>query len=321
MPQGQGRITRQNYEDLIKWFDEGNTFDGDDPRAPLASYVPSEGDLAAARFAAMSPEEFLAHRREQAESLWKRTLPNDPHATIERDQFLLIGNVSEERLNQVGDWADEQLIRLRRMFNTADNPIWKGKLLIVVFKERFGLNEYAISTLNQEAPEGMYGDVQVSPSLSDGYIVLQDVGNEATVTSPDLKASLIEFLTGAWLQRGGTLPDWVVRGVGLSLAAQSEPANVYLKGLAGQAARAVTGLNRPADLFDEGTFSPAEIGPIGYAIVETMLAESESQNLVQLIKRLHAGATMDVAFRDVYGVEPGQLAQLVLVRLRKAAAR
>ena len=32
MPQGQARITRKNYEDLKKWFEEGNVYDGDDPR-------------------------------------------------------------------------------------------------------------------------------------------------------------------------------------------------------------------------------------------------------------------------------------------------
>src|SRR5690606_28815444 len=139
MPQGQARITRQNYEDLIKWFDEGNVFDGDDPKAPLASYVPTEEDLAAQRFAAMSQEEFVKHRRERTEEIWKRTLPNDPHQTLETDELLIVGDVPESRLQEVEGWATAHLGKLRRTFDAGDERPWKGKLAILVFKERFGL--------------------------------------------------------------------------------------------------------------------------------------------------------------------------------------
>src|SRR5690606_8466890 len=170
------RSTRQNYEDLIKWFDEGNVFDGEDPKAPLVSYVPTEEDLAAQRFAGMSQDEFIKHRRERIEEIWKRTLPNDPHQTLETDELLIVGDVPEERLKEVEDWASAHLEKLRRTFDAGEEPLWKGKLAIYVFKERFGLTEYATSIANLRAPDGMFSDAVVTATHSDAYVVVQDIG-------------------------------------------------------------------------------------------------------------------------------------------------
>ncbi len=321
MPQGQARITRANYEDLIKWFDEGNVFDGEDPRAPLASYVPSEADLAAEQFAAMSAEEFLKHRREQAEDVWKRSLPNDDHEMIERDNFLVLGDVGGARLNEIGGWAEEQTAKLQRLFEDKGESLWKGKLAIIVFKEQFGLSEFVITFLNQQLPEGMHGYSRVTPTQSDAYVVLQDVGDEATSSVPGMQANLIEHVTGAFVQRGGATPTWLARGIGLNLAAGNDPANPYFKGLTDQAARALEGLDRPADLFREGTFSPADVGPVGYQLVEFLLAQSGSARLGQLMTRLWAGTAIDEAVQQVYSTDLDQLGRAFLTRFRRARAR
>jgi mono/diheme cytochrome c family protein len=319
MPQGQARITRQNYEDLIKWFDEGNVFDGTDPKAPLASYVPTEEDLAEQRFAAMSADEFIAHRRQRTEEIWKRTLPNDPHQILETDELLIVGDVPEERLKQVEGWASAHLEKLRRTFDAGSDPLWKGKLAIFVFKERFGLTEYATSIANLRAPDGMFGDSVVTRTHSDAYVVVQDVGDEPSATQPGLKANLIDHLTGAFVQRKAPLPKWITRGTGLLMVAQDQPASPYIKQLPRQAAAAVSGVDRPQDVFAEGTFSPAVVGAVGYALVDYLVSASGNARFSQLVQQLQSGAELEAAVRTAYGSSLDDVGRSFLTALRRSA--
>jgi mono/diheme cytochrome c family protein len=319
MPQGQARITRQNYEDLIKWFDEGNVFDGSDPKAPLASYVPTEDDLAAQRFAGMSADEFIAHRRQRTEEIWKRTLPNDPHQTLETDTLLIVGDVAEDRLKEVEGWASSHLEKLRRTFDAGDEPLWKGKLAIFVFKERFGLTEYATSIANLRAPDGMFGDSVVTSTHSDAYVVVQDIGDQPGEAQPGLKANLIDHLTAAFLQRKGLLPEWLTRGTGLLMAAQDQPSNPYIKHLPRQAAAAVAGVDRPQDIFENGTFSPATVGAVGYALVDYLVSFSGNARFSQLVQQLQSGTEVEAAVRTVYGTSLDDVGRSFLTALRRSA--
>ena len=319
MPQGQARIRRSEYDALVKWFDEGNVFDGNDPKATLVSYVPTDEQLAAQRFSNMSDDEFLVHRKERTEEVWKRTLPNDPHQTVETERFLIVGDVSDARLQEVEGWANAHVDKLRRTFDAEDGPLWRGKLAIFVFKERFGLTEYSLSVLNRQAPEKMYGDSVVTATQSDAYVVLQDTGDESTTDRPSLKTNLIDHLTGAFLQRKGPIPDWAVRGAGLLMAAQEQPSSPYVKQLPKEGVAAAAGVDRPRDLFENGTFSPATVGPVGYMLVDYLTDASGGARFSQLIGRLQSGDDAEAAVRAVYRSSLDDLGQSFLAALRRAA--
>lgn len=318
MPQGQARITRQNYEDLITWFDEGNVYDGQDPRATLVSFVPTDEELANQRFAAMSDDEMLAHRKQRTEELWRRSLPNDAHLTRESDELLIVGDVSEERLQQIEEWATAHIQDLRKSFDAGNAPLWRGKLAILVFKERFGFTEYALSVLDRRASEGMYGNSVVTDEHEDAYIVVQDVGDTPDDAQPGLQANLIEQLTGAFLQRHGPLPTWLVRGVGLSVTAKHIPSSPFLKQIPRQALSAVSTIRRGRDVFAEGTFSPADVGAVGYTLVEFLTDTSGKARLQRLVTELQSGTEIEDALRIAYGVTADELGQSFLTALRRA---
>ncbi|MGE4001003.1 MAG: c-type cytochrome domain-containing protein [Planctomycetaceae bacterium] len=305
MPQGRARITRKNYEDLVTWFDEGNVFDGDDPHAPLTSYVPTAEQVAAERFAAMPPDEWLTHRRERTEEIWKRSLPSAPHQSLESVEFLLIGDVSTERLQQIGVWADEHLRTLRRTFDEksepVQSPVWKGKLAIMVFHERFGLAEYFISVRDRQNSDRLFGDSVVTPTFSDAYIVLLDVGDEPTELQPGSPAALREVLTAAFISRQAKLPEWLSRGTGLYLAHQADRTNPYLKNLPGRAEKTLSSMNKRADLLADGTFAPADVGPVGFLLVQFLVERTSSTKLAELVRTLQQGTTLAEALSAVTG--------------------
>lgn len=307
MPQGQARITRKNYDDLTKWFDEGCVYDGEDPKTPLRQFVRSEAEMEADRFASLSEEEMNAFRIERTDGQLKRALPNDASNSLKGEQFYLVGNVGAERLRQVDEWAQAHAAELKKIFSGGDGQLWRGRLAIFVLKDRFSYDEFNLTINGREAPKEMTGHSVVTATSEDAYIVLQDVGDEATDESAGLRVNLIDHLTGAYLKRSGaSLPDWVIRGAGLALAAKALPGDPYLRQLPLIAKQNVAVLNRPEDVFANGTFSPGTIGPVGYALVDYMLDEGGPARFAQFIKALESGQDAAAAVRGVYNSDlPG----------------
>jgi hypothetical protein len=305
----QVRITRKNYDDLKKWFEEGNTFDGDNPRTPLRQYA-NAALTAGDRFTTMSADDFLNYRRTRTEELWKKAVPNDAARFNESAEFLVYGNASADRLAQVDTWAQEQLKNLKQAFGAGSGLAWKGRLAIFVTSDRFGYDEFNQVNNGRRAAKEMVGHSVVSPTYEDAYICLQDVGDEATHEAGGLQVSLYEHLTAAYLQReGAKVPDWAVRGTGLAMAHSVQRDNSYLKDLDAIAADGIKTLLNPADLFADGTFSPALTGAIGYSLVKYMVGQGGLPKFGQFIQALRGGQSAAQAVRAVYSADLDALAR------------
>lgn len=308
----QVRITRKNYEDLVKWFDEGNTFDGDDPKTPLRQYADA-ALTATDRFTTMSPEDFANYRRTRTEELFKKAVPNDTARFTESAEFLVYGNASADRLTQVDGWAQEHLKNLRQAFGTNSGRAWKGRLAIFVLSDRFGYDEFNQVNNGRRADRQMVGHSVVTRAYEDAYICLQDIGDEATHEAGGLQVSLMEHLTAAYLQReGAAIPDWAVRGTGLAIASGQFKDNLYLKDLDAIAADSVKAVLNPADLFSDGTFSPATTGAVGFAIVKYMVANGGLPKFGQFIQALRGGQSAAQAVRAVYSADLDALGRGVM---------
>ena len=310
MPASQARLTRKNYNNLVTWFNEGNVFDGDDPRALLTSYVPSEEEMTAERFTKMSLDEITTHRREQTDALWKQSLPNiEPHS-FENDQFILKGDVPVERLQSVRAWADETVQLLQKVCADESSndgaTIWRGKLGILVFKERFGLTEYFLSVRSVQQSEGVFGDAVVTTSGEDAYIVLLDTGDMSTEASPSLQSSLRMQLASAYLSRNRDRtaePGGVVftQGLGMSIAAGQESASPYFRSLQSSAMERLRTIGSPAELFAIGTFSPADRGPVGYAMIRFFESQTSKAVVTNLMQSWCGSAGTEEALKAVAG--------------------
>ncbi|MCH7988855.1 MAG: hypothetical protein IID46_06845, partial [Planctomycetes bacterium] len=121
MPAGQAVITRTNWKNLRTWIEEGAKFDGKDPKLPLRQLIPSAEEIKTEQLAKLAPEEFIALRKDRNAELWKRVLSKEQPLSIESDEFIVFGNVSQNRLKMIGNWADEQALSLRKLFNDKGN--------------------------------------------------------------------------------------------------------------------------------------------------------------------------------------------------------
>src|SRR5690606_8958744 len=115
------------------------------------------------------------------------------------------------------------------------------------------------------------------------------------------------------------LPEWLTRGTGLLMVAQDQPSNPYIKQIPRQALAAAAGLDRPQDVFEEGTFSPATVGAVGYALVDYLVSASGNARFSQLVQQLQAGAEIEAAVRAAYGASLADMGQSFRAVLRRSA--
>ncbi|MDB5391632.1 MAG: Planctomycete cytochrome [Planctomycetaceae bacterium] len=304
MPQGQARITRKNYEDLKTWLDEGAKFDGPDPKVPLRQLVPTEEERLAAELAKLSHEEFVTRRKEISEDQWKRANPSEEYKMLESDDFLVYGNVSEVRLKEIQDWSEEHAKTLRSVFNVNGAALWRGKLAVFVFKDRFTYEEFPRVIESAEVPKETVGHARVVRSFADAYICVQDIGDQVTTDSPGMKLNVVDQITGAFLKRtGDKVPDWLIRGLGLALAAGNDKKNEYIKNLPTMAMDSLKTIESPEQIFEKGKFSSADLGPIGYTLVKHILIEGGPKKLGMLVEKMQGGMEQEAATKAVYSAD------------------
>lgn len=317
MPQGQARITRKFHADLRTWIEEGAKFDGGDAKLPLRRLVPTEDELAMERLAALSPDEFRQMREQRTEEQWKRVSARVTARFVASDEFYVYGDASEDRLKQVSDWAGQYLGELRSMFGIQERPVWKGRLTIFVMKDRFGYTELNQVLHSRSTARDVHGHAHITTGFEDAYIAVEDVGDEPGTTHGGLHLSVIDHITGAYLQKPGTnLPQWVIRGTGLALAGRAVGANSYVDDMGAQVLDALKGIERPEDVFTDGRFGPGEVGPVGYSVVSFMIKAGGGRKFGQFISRLQSGANMRAAATAVYSTDLKSLGTAYLNSLR-----
>ncbi|HXY32601.1 MAG TPA: c-type cytochrome domain-containing protein [Planctomycetaceae bacterium] len=324
MPPGDEQITKSEWSRLRTWISEGAAFDGD-PKQKLASLVPSEVERRKAELAQTSSDELRQKRRSRSEEQWRRTFPKTEPAQVENDDFVVLGNVSAERLNEAARLAGEALRAAQEFLGDSSRPAFKGGLALFVLKDRNSFEEFSQTVQKREPPSAIHGSAVVTPGLKDAYVVVEDRESASAQKGgerqpePSLKNSLVEQLTEALLKRADKkLPDWLVAGSGRVAAAGGSQA--ALESAQWPALyRLVGSLEKSDDLLNNGTFSAAAIGDVGEAVTASLIEKRGKAMYVRFVQQLVNGGTQADAFRGVYGIEPQAFAEEFVTRAARAA--
>ena len=313
MPPGDGvLITKTNWRNLKTWILEGAKFDTNNPRASLRSLVPTEEEIAAKKYGSLSAAEFEKFRREQVDSLWKKAYPNIAPVQVDAGKdFLICGNVDEKRIKQVAQWAEEDQLSLRKFFHERnDGLLWRGRLAVFVLKERSEYEEFARTHDGvEDVPRDVHGHVKVNSAQEFAYVVLHDTSDDPSPATPPLRVTLTENMTQALLLRSKIrTPDWVGRGIGLVLASRKNPRAEYFRHITSLAPKLVSALNGPAEIFSPTAFSPDDVGPIGFTMVNFILKNGGDPSFVRFVKELQQGTSLENALQGVYRINKDALA-------------
>jgi len=313
MPANQARLTRKNYEDMKKWFEEGNTYDGNDPLTPIRQFVPTDAELAQRKFGTKSDAEMRELRVTRTGELY-RAANTGPMSQVETEEFLIVGDVDQSRLQNVANWAKAQLGPIQKTFGGSGLP-WRGRLAIFVFKDRTGYEDFATLAEKKRASRDVYGHYSVTLGFEDAYLVLQDTGDTGG-HEPSLQENLIQQLTAAYLTRSaGPFPRWAALGLGF----------IQSEGIAGperirlwkeESVSIAAAVNQPDELFADGTFSASSTGPIGYTLLKFIESQGGKDRFPQFVKALERGDTVPAAIKATYGAEGSTVASEYFKSLR-----
>lgn len=327
MPRGNMTgITRKFYADLQTWIREGARYDGSDPKTPLRQLIPTPEQLLIEALSKLTPEGWLEKRQREATELWQLTFSESHEpARHTTPDLLLLGDVSPNRLQEIGHYAQQQVEHLKTLFPVKDSPVWKGRLIVFVFKDRFGYEEFNNTVHRREIPRDVCGHSEVTTGQDRAFVAVQDIGDQASAQSPGMLLNVAEHITGAFIRReGGNYPDWFLRGLGLVVAHTNDKdaaSDGYLRSLRGRAIQAIreTNLSDPAGVFQDGQFSPAEMGAVGYTLIDFLVKHGGTARVLQLMKRFQARDSVETALQTVYQVPARQLGAQYLQSLSLGA--
>ncbi len=320
MPPGDERITRSQWAKLRAWISEGAAFDGSDPKQRLASLVPTDAERRKSELARTSAEELRQKRRSRSDEQWRRTFPRTEPARAENDDFLLLGNVSEDRLKEALRMATAGLRAARDFLGDTSQPAFKGGLAVFVLKDRNSFEEFGQTVVKREPAAAIHGAADVTPDLKEAYIVVEDrEPTSGAGGAESLQKNLTEQLTAALLKRAEKkLPDWLVAGSGRVVAAGgSQPALASAQWAA--LYRLVGSLEKPDDLLADNSFSATALADVGEALTAFLIDRHGKTLFPKFVQQLVNVASQADALRDVYSTDARALADDFVQQAAKEA--
>jgi mono/diheme cytochrome c family protein len=291
MPLQRPPLANEDIARIEKWIDAGARFDGTDADARLSETV--EQVVAAGE----SHDELSKRRSALADKNWKLILPDAKPVHEETSNFLLYGSVRPELLAEVARVAEEQTLKLRKLFKTsADKPFIHGRLTLYVFDKRYDYGEVGAMLERRELPSTWRGHWHFTPVDAYGCLLL--VGDKAP---PGLVA---QQLAGSYLASRGKSPRWFAEGAARAVAARVEPKDPRVKLWDDQVARILAASPKP-EAFLSGGISPEDADILSYSFVKYLMLQAA--RFSALVAALDAGTTFDAAFAKAYGASPEEI--------------
>lgn len=293
MPQGRDPLPDEIIAKVERWIELGAKFDGFRSSASLE-------DAIAQRAAGGLSHEVLAKQRlDRAEKTWRLILPDTPASHVESNEVLVVGGASPEILSAVKVTADEQIVKLRKMFKTPETePLIKGRMTLFVFEKRYDYGEVGTMLEGRELPATWRGHWMYNPLDPYGCVLLEQNGTAA----PGVVAQQI---AGVYVASLGEVPRWFAEGSARAVAARIDPRDARVQGWDRQVAEVLDGLESP-ESFLTGTLAPEEGDVLSYSFVSKLLMAPASR-YVGVIGALQGGASFEEAFAKIYGGNPTEL--------------
>ncbi len=233
-------LRRDLIELFVKWVEQGAKFDGGDkygPDTPLEELVPSQDELLREKLAAMSDSELLDYYRQVADRYWKAALPSEEYKVVESRSFLAFTNADESKVRQLLEMAERTVRATARFRPRGKRELWRGKLVIFIYKGRYYYSEHTRMVERRELPYGIYAHFRDAVELP--YVACYLPGSSERIT-PEIVVGL-GVAEACFARALPTAPDWL---------------------RAALAMRVTEGLTRRAEYWTELEASLAELVPV-----------------------------------------------------------
>ncbi len=289
MPLRRDALAASDIAAVEKWIAEGAKYDGGDPNQSL------ELVAAITRAKSASHEQLAADRAALAQKYWRLALPDVQPDQRETVNFLLLGNIGEEPLEELGRLAEQQAAAVAKMLRSApDQPIVKGRITLFAFKRRPDYSEWR-NVESREIPAVQRGHWKYN--VVDAYAcIVPPTGSENS-----LAPLLAQQIAAIHMASLGRVPNWFADGAGRVMASRSDSRDAQVREWEAQAADALGTRWNPVD-FLAGKLPPQQQEPLNFALVKALAANP--QKYQSLLSGLRQSGDFDQAFARAYGVTP-----------------
>lgn len=293
MPVGRPPLTTEVMAKLEKWIEEGAKFDGPDPSLELSQVA------AIARAKGATHQQLSDDRAKLAAENWHLGMPGVAAAKFESTNFLVLGNVGDNTLADIGRAAEDLAPKVAELFQAPDGPLIKGRMTLYVFGDRYSYTEFGQMVERRSIPKEWRGHWRFSTVDAYGAIV---------PPKPDefsLDGLVAQQLAGAYVASLGKVPRWFAEGCGRVAAAKLEPGDKRI-GVWNENLPAALGAVTTPEAFLKGDLPP-ELADIAYYGYATFLMNN-SKGFNKLMDSLRKGTAFEAAFSAAYGGSPEQVA-------------
>ncbi len=295
MPLRQAPLSADEIEKISTWIREGATFDGKDPETGLALLIAT---VRAERFTGDQLNEL---RAQDAADRWRLAVPDEAAHSLETDRFLVIGNVTDDRREQVGAELEAATSDVLNYFRAPDAGLGKSRVTVFAFDGAIDYGEFGLMVEKRELPPAQrlhWRHDALTPYLC---VV------PGAAAGDTLRGELAQQVAALHLSQrtSGALPEWLAEGSARAVRAKLYPRDSMVAAWEEQTPRVVAGLTA-ADAFMTGRVDPQVGGVAAYGFAKAMLRGS---SFTKLLDMLAAGKQFPEAFESVYRVTPKEAAE------------
>lgn len=294
MPLGRPPLQEDVIDTIRRWIDEGASID------LLPANTPLENLAAAGRAAKLSHEALRDLRFAAAGKFWNRAIPDERGITVQRDDVLVVGNLTEAEMEEVADRARKIAKKLHDDYGLGGGEhLSKGGCILFVCRKGYDYSSFWQTIIGREKPGGFVCHAGLVGDVLHGACVVPKEGLDA---EDELAAEIAEQLaTAAWLSRNA--PEWFAVGAGKVAAARIAPkaANVVAASKPGAAPAAPP----EASVFFGPDIDPGERVAVASRFVGDLAGRGKLASLVTAMKRLGTASDgFSRAFAGVFGGSP-----------------
>ena len=209
----------------------------------------------------MSHDELSSKRIAKAEKLSAVAAPDLRPAQLQTANFILLGNVSQDRLAEVGKVAETERSKIAKLLKLdEDGPLVKGGLTLFVLQQTSRSTASSSVTSKNAKARGVLGHAHTKGT--DLYAALS-----AGVSDEKLPALVAEQISAGMLLALSDVPAWFAAGAGRTIAVRraQESAREEMGGRGAEAAG-----NQNADTLLSAAAKDPETVARSYAFVRSL---------------------------------------------------
>lgn len=293
MPLRQDPLPSKVIAKFEKWISEGAKFDG--PSATqLVEQVASLG-----KAKSFDHNQLAADRAKRTADNWKLGMPGIDADRGETKNFLLMGNVGQEKLNQYGQQAEAIVPKIAEIFGASTSqPLVKGRMTIYFFKIRYDYSEFGQMVEKRQLPRFWQGHWRFN--IIEAYAAIVSPRNEV-----GLDALIAQQVSGTYVASLASLPpQWFSEGSARAVAATIDPEDSRVAEWDRQLPEVLAAMQSPND-FATGKLSPESSYIVSYSFIKLLMSDADRYR--RLIDQLRAGKDFAQSFGQIYG---GSVAQI-----------